>query len=547
MKIKPLFKQNETPTILEYLKRCGVDNPEQYDNPPASVVESPYKYANMDKGIEILEQAISTVKDDTNKYITIICDCDCDGYCATTIAYQFLKECGLEDKNIDVVFHTGKQHGLSKDIMAEFDNESWERMALLWIPDAGTNDETACAYISSYWNIPILITDHHDFIWVNHYATIINNQDGVVKNKALCGAGVTHKLITAYCKKHDMDFHQGVLDLIALATIGDVCDMRSMENRLIIRWGIRHINNNFLRAMIDTFVSDSDITPHHLAWNIIPKINAVCRSDNEDLKVYMFNAMSGYCWTDDLGVSMEEVIDLLKKQHQEQSEESKHLYEEAIKGEHQGKKVKVFDIGKTPYTGLVANKLAEHYDCPCMVVHNEGGMYMGSLRSPYPMRTKLQDSTYMTICAGHEASCGVGWYVDDTQELLNYCEGLELEEPVKDVMYHSDNALIQQEIFEIADIGKEYWGHGVPEPTIHISNIGVNGKLIKELGSSKTTIKFTYGDIDFIMFFVNKETKSKMHVGEDINMTWNIIGMPSINEFRGNERKQVVISEWEII
>ena len=178
MKIKPLFKENETPTILEYLARCGVDSPKNYDNPPASVVESPYKYANMDRGIEILEQAIATVKDDPHKYITIICDSDCDGYCATTIACQFLKACGLEDKNIDVVFHTAKQHGLSTDVMSYFDNENWERMVLLWIPDAGTNDETAGAYISSYWNIPILITDHHDFSRENHYATIINNQDG---------------------------------------------------------------------------------------------------------------------------------------------------------------------------------------------------------------------------------------------------------------------------------------------------------------------------------------------------------------------------------
>lgn len=546
MKIKPLFKQNETPTISEYLKRCGVDNPEQYDNPPASVVESPYKYNNMEDGIEILEQAIATIKNNTNKFITIICDSDCDGYCATTIACQFLKSCGLEDKNIDVVFHTTKQHGLSKDIMVEFDNESWERMALLWIPDAGTNDETACAYISSYWNIPILITDHHDFSRENHYATIINNQDGLVDNKALCGAGVTHKLITAYCKKHDMDFHQGVLDLVALATIGDVCDMRSMENRLIVRWGIRHINNSFLANMIKTFISDSEITPHNLAWNVIPKINAVCRSDNDDLKAYMFDAMSTYCWDKNLGVDMYEVIDLLKKQHQEQSEESKRLYEKAIKGEHHGEKVKIFAINKTPYTGLVANKLAEHYACPCMVVHNEGGIFMGSLRSPYPMRTRLQNSTYMTICAGHEASCGVGWYVNDTPELLDYCEKLELEEPTKDVMYHSDDALIQQEVFEITELGKEYWGTGIPEPTIHISNIAINGQDIKEIGANKTTIKWLYGDIEFIKFFTSAEQKEQLNVGRPVPMVMEIIGTPSINRWRDRETKQIVIKEWEI-
>ena len=119
MKIKPLFKENETPTVLKYLARCGVDSPKNYDNPPASVVESPYKYANMDRGIEILEQAIATVKDNPNKYITIICDSDCDGYCATTIAYKFLTHQGVSTHDIIILFHSGKQHGLSKDILEQ--------------------------------------------------------------------------------------------------------------------------------------------------------------------------------------------------------------------------------------------------------------------------------------------------------------------------------------------------------------------------------------------------------------------------------------------
>ena len=192
------------------------------------------------------------------------------------------------------------------------------------------------------------------------------------------------------------------------------------------------------------------------------------------------------------------------------------------------------------------NKLAEHYACPCMVVHNEGGIYMGSLRSPYPMRTNLQNSTYMTICAGHEASCGVGWHVDDTQELLDYCEGLELEEPVKDVMYHSDDALIQQEVFEITELGKEYWGTGIPEPTIHVSNVTINGQDIKEIGANKTTIKWLYGDVEFIKFFTSAEQKEQLNVGRHVPMVMEIIGTPSINRWRDKETKQIVIKEWEI-
>ena len=55
---------------------------------------------------------------------------------------------------------------------------------------------------------------------------------------------------------------------------------------------------------------------------------------------------------------MEEVIDLLKN-NIKPNQKNPNAYMK--KHGHQGDKVKVFDIGKTPYTGLVANKN------PCMV------------------------------------------------------------------------------------------------------------------------------------------------------------------------------------
>lgn len=544
MKIKSLFKQNETPTVKEYLRRCGVEDPDKYDNPPANVIESPYKYYNMDAGVEILENAIVEAKKN-GKFIFLICDCDCDGYCATTIAYQFLISCDVPKNNIYTFFHTGKQHGLSKDIMSqlEFDDENENNIALLWMPDAGTNDVTACAYLSSYWGIPILITDHHKFIKQNDFATIISNQDGGVYNINLCGAGVTHKLITAYCKKHDSKFHQSVMDLVALATIGDVMDMRSLENRLIVRWGIRHINNPFLRAMCDEFVSDGDINPTSLAWNVIPKINAVCRSnDTTGLKERLFNVLSGESFEG----AYDGIIRQIKDCHQQQSEESKALYEKALKSDYIGDNVKIFTVDNTPYTGLVAMKLSEHYNCPCMVVHEFGNMLVGSLRSPYMMRTNLEKSGLMTICAGHEASCGVGWWKDDTDELSSYCRHLDLQEEEKQIMYHSDTILLQPEIFDIVEAGKEYWGTGIPEPTVHISNVTINGQDIKEIGTNKTTIKFLYGDVTFIMFFASKEIKENLNVGKPVPMELEIIGTPTINRWRDKESKQIVIKEWEI-
>lgn len=540
MNVKPIFERNEIPTLEEYLKRCGINDPQEYIN--ANWVEEYVAYNNIKDGVEILRDAIT----DGGK-IVLVCDSDCDGYCATTIAYQFLTYQGVSTHDIIILFHSGKQHGLSKDVLEQLHIliDEDEKISLLWIPDAGTNDVVESAYFAKSWGIPVLITDHHEFDkqWVAYKdVCVINNQqlDNPIQNKYLCGAGVTHKLITAYDALYGGDIHKKLIDLVALATIGDVMDMRNLENRTIVRWGLKHINNPFLRVMCKEFILDSETTPTTLAWNVIPKINAVCRSDNDTLKEELFDALS-------MNYYSESLIDDIKKCHAKQREETDKIYQDVLKSKPlSDEDVKIFLAPNTPYTGLIASKLSEHFNCPCIVVHENPKSYTGSLRSPCNMRTKLSESGLLFMCAGHEQACGVGWFKNNTKKLSAYCEKLDLTPEPKDVMISYDNIFIPPEVFEIVDIGKTLWGHGIPEPTIHIKNITINGQDIKEIGANKTTIKFLYGDIEFIMFYASKDVKERMNVGKDIDMQLEIIGTPTINTFRDKNTKQIVIKEWEI-
>ena len=542
MKVKSLFKQNEKPTLNEYICRCNdtcmIHDVDEYINPTGAAIESYQHYNSITQGVEMLEGAIERARN--GKDIVLICDSDCDGYCATTIAYQFLVSEGVEDNNIKVLFHSKKQHGFSQDIIIQLNKIDLQNVGLIWVPDAGTNDVEQTAYFNQGFEIPILITDHHEPNGENDFATIINNQcSDKVENKNLCGAGVTHKLITAYCHKHNSKFHQKVIDLVALATIGDVMDLRAVENRMIIKWGLSHIRNSFIKELHKNFISSGDVTPTAFGWSVIPKINAVCRSDDQELKSKLFYALA----TDSYD---EELIKEISKCHEYQRKQTSELYEKALNGGHIGNNVKIFEIENTPYTGLVAMKLSSHYKCPCMVVHKSNNQMIGSLRSPCNMRTKLIESDLMTLCAGHEASCGVGWLQKNTDKLSEYCEELDVAPNEQTVMYSTNSVLIDNEIFSIVEDGKDIWGAGIPEPTIHISDIHINGQDIKELGRNKTTIKFLYGDISFLMFFASKECKKELNVGEDVNMDIEIIGTPTINEFREKRTKQVIIKEWEV-
>lgn len=540
MNIKPIFERNETPTLEEYLKRCGVNDPQEYIN--ANWVEEYVAYNNIKDGVQKLRDAIL----DDGK-IVLVCDCDCDGYCATTIAYQFLTYQGVSTHDIIILFHSGKQHGLSKDILEQLHAllDKDVKISLLWIPDAGTNDIIESSYFAKSWGIPVLITDHHEFDkqWIVYKnVCVINNQqlDNPIQNKYLCGAGVTHKLITAYDALYGGDIHKKLIDLVALATIGDVMDMRNLENRTIVRWGLKHINNPFLRVMCKEFISDSETTPTTLAWNVIPKINAVCRSDNDTLKEELFDALA-------MNYYSESLIDDIKKCHAKQREETDKIYQDVLKSKPlSDEDVKIFLAPNTPYTGLIASKLSEHFNCPCMVVHENPKSYTGSLRSPCNMRTKLSESGLLFMCAGHEQACGVGWAKGRTKQLSTYCRQLDLTPEPKQVMYSVDNVFINPNVFDIGVEGAELWGTGIPEPLVHVSNITINGQDIKEIGSNKTTIKWLYGDIEFLSFFMSKEKKNDLNVGKDVDMQLEIIGTPTINTFRDKDTKQIVIKEWEI-
>lgn len=131
--------------------------------------------------------------------------------------------------------------------------------------------------------------------------------------------------------------------------------------------GLKHINNPFLRVMCKEFISDSETTPTTLAWNVIPKINAVCRSDDNDLKTELFDAFAMDYYSDTL-------IDDIKKCHAKQREETDKIYQDVLKSKPlSDEDVKIFLAPNTPYTGLIANKLSEHFNCPCMVVYENDG------------------------------------------------------------------------------------------------------------------------------------------------------------------------------
>ena len=308
---------------------------------------------------------------------------DVDGICSAALMYKFLTFLGVHIDRIKVLFHDGKKHGLSKEIMVQIEDAlaTWNftTKSLIIIPDAGTNDVEQCKSLVNL-GCKILILDHHDKEIDNPYATIINNQTSPnIYNKNLCGTGVVWKFITAYLKTHMENSqltYMGLVDIVNFANLADVMDMRSAENRTIGKWAnslLDRLNHPFFEYLRKKYIKDDKVTPEAFVWNIVPKLNAVCRLGADDnsmeLKAKVFDAFASDLFIRDIVIGEQsffnEVVRDINTAYRKQKEITKEIYESIIsEREPSENKVEIITIGSTPYTGLIASKLMDYYNKP---------------------------------------------------------------------------------------------------------------------------------------------------------------------------------------
>lgn len=224
--------------IETVLKNRGITDWKQYMKLNDDCIYPYSMLSNMGQAIEYMKKHI-----ENKNRIHIIVDSDVDGYTSGSMMYRYLK---LVDPKLDITYslHTAKQHGLSYDI------EIPEDCNLLIVPDAGSNDVEQCKKLKEK-GIDIIILDHHICDKENKYAIVVNNQLGDYPNKNLCGAGVVYKFLQALDDELWESYADNMLDMVALANISDVMDMREYETRHLVDKGLNKIRSKLFKALID--------------------------------------------------------------------------------------------------------------------------------------------------------------------------------------------------------------------------------------------------------------------------------------------------------
>jgi single-stranded-DNA-specific exonuclease len=569
-------KQQSDNVVVQVLYNRGVSDPLTYLHLKDNTV---IPFGNLDNIHYAVRLFLKHFE--KNHKIEILVDSDPDGFCSAAMMFSYIKRVNAEYP-VQYILHTRpKAHGLTDDITIAEDTR------LLIIPDASTNDTKQCKSLTEK-GIDVLILDHHEKETENPYAIIVNNQtsDGYA-NKDFCGAGIVYKFLQALDEEMWNDFANDYLDLCALANIADVMDIRSFETRYLIDCGLKNIRNKFFKALIKAqdYSINGKINIHNVQWYLVPVLNGMVRVGSVEEKDLMFRAF----------IEQDEFFEYKKRATKDKPAETiqESIYDRAArlcknakarqdKMKDKGFQAIVEIIGSAQdenqvvmcdttevldegLTGVVAMKVADKYKKPCILLNKyfdkEIGLevFSGSARninhSPIVDFKKVVNSTGFIKGQGHANAFGIVALpiteFNHALESLNYI----LRDTIYDSTYYVDyimnfNDVNIKFIMDLA-VFENLIGQGVEEPIIAVEQIDMYRDEFVIFGKNEDTISFAYNDIKYVQFKCKEGNGLYDFLqnawSDDDCIKFNIVGKPSINDYKGVKTPQIVIADVEVV
>ncbi|NLD48535.1 MAG: single-stranded-DNA-specific exonuclease RecJ, partial [Clostridiaceae bacterium] len=346
--------------------------------PCLSELHNPFLLKDMDKAVDRILTAI-----ENGDRILIYGDYDVDGVTSTTILYDFLLS---QRAKVDYFIPDRLEEGYGLSISAIDRILERSRIELVITVDCGITAFEEVNYFNEK-DIDVIITDHHECkeSLPNAFA-IINpcRNDCTYPFKELAGVGVAFKLIEAIAEK--MNHEVGVkcyLDLVALGTVADVVPLLG-ENRIIVKHGLDMIektSNAGLRSIIKVAaIEGRKITSSVISFMIAPRVNAAGRIGDACRAVRLLTTDN-----DEEAMQLANELDELNRYRQDSEMDILQGVEKIIDSDIDLEKERVIVVSGLGWhhgiIGIVASKITEKYNRPCILISVEEETGKGSGRS----------------------------------------------------------------------------------------------------------------------------------------------------------------------
>ena len=560
-----LIGSNDTNNIIKtVLQNRGIDNWKKYLE-LNSVNDEEYKgLDNIDDAVECFAAHIEN-KDS----IGILFDTDTDGICSGTIMYKYIKEIAPES-NVHIIIHEReKAHGLeAKDFTLPKD------IKLLIVPDSSSNDIDECQKLLEK-GIDIIIADHHHKSDERENpAILINNQTSDnYENKAACGAHITYDFCKALDEYYWIGYADELIDLVALADIADVMDIKSFSTRAAINVGIANIQNKMFKEILKAqeFSTKGIISPFTVSFYVSPLINAFLRMATFEERQLLARAFcedeSETFWYTKRGEDFpteeniyEHVVRLMKSYKGKQDRQKKKALPELMKiAGKTDNKVAIIDattILDSALTGVVAIKVSEELNVPVLLLQSKNQDSFGGSGRAFDncpiddFRALVEECPYTTLSQGHNSAFGIE-IPKDNVELVQQWLNERLADISMDKTYNVDFEIdaddLEFHMFQLLDQYKTLWGHGVEAPLFAITNLHISSDNAHVCGKNSDTIQiYDSNDIKYVKFFCKENDQLIKWISNnwgDQEADITIIGTLGLNLYDGKLDSQVNIKD----
>ena len=450
------------------------------------------KMKNIDRAAKVILDGI-----ENGKKFLIYGDIDCDGECANTIAFRWLKQ---HTDNVTWYVNQGKTHGI-----AQTNPEVFEDVDILWIVDSIETRMYPYENALKAGIEHLIITDHHicsqsmqkQMERTGRITLVSSAVD--YPNPAASGSIVTWKLCNYMDWLELDDISENLIDLAATGAIADMVNVgvESPENRYICYRGF----NNQVNPGIKKINGSYEFNSTAVSFGIAPLVNAANRTNENEKAARLFLSDNPKEITQLVG-DLKECKEL---QNLEIAEIMPQLEEQAA--EQMDKKVMFFFVEtENEVKGLLGNKLMEKYARPVIVLSNrmevdkETGEilkdeYFGSARAVGVKNFKeYVDNTGLVGSGGHGLAFGLWLDVNVFDDFRN-----ALEDALKDVKFvqetvvdiQIDQEQITDDLIKKLKLLNRISGTGWPQISVMVS--GIKDYDVGTMSGGKH-LKFMIGD-----------------------------------------------------
>lgn len=519
---------------------------------------NPFELPDMRKAVDLLSHAKA-------EDLTVGCvvDYDADGICSGAILREGLSNLGI---NVGIMVTDRHEDGYG------FSNGTCNKLlAMEELPDIiitadlGSSDGVEIKRFQDEAlkrgkKIPVIVTDHHHISKTTPPSTaeaFINpNRMDVfhVFDYPICGAGVAWMLVDALARTGLSHFNShSLLDLVAIATIGDMVSLSNSVNRILVRNGLSLINEGsrqVWRDLLDS-LNKKELREADIAFQVVPRINALSRMADD--------GQTALTWltSEDSFASMA-AYQSMQINNEERKDEQMRCQELALSQAKtqvdSGMYICVCYVPEFTHgvVGLAASHVVKETGLPAIVisVKDSGGLTASGRSIPgFDLRLAIEraqeDTGVLNKFGGHAMAAGLSIKsVDDIavfHSAINAIAGEAFSHNQPEPIFYHDgelpNDLLDVDQLEhLETLGP--FGQNYPAPAYLVKGLVTGVKL---MGVEFQHAKITLSSGKELIWFHHEGKANEASV-----QIMEFVVSPSINEWRGKRSVQLIVQAGKI-